>query len=445
MSGFQTKEEPGYKRPLEFLLIAVGLIILFVSEHWVVGDGKVRFEALSALLENGQLDDSKYSMIGPVFSSVLYMLGMVFKSPEWWCARYNFVLLALGIGLILGLYRTRENEAILRKFFLILILGSNFPYHQVHYYGEVFTAVFVAIGIMAICHDRRVLGWILIILGVANTPASIVGLILVSIVLTLQDRQLRNLILPLAAVGLILMENTVRHGSPMATGYTQEYGFKTVMPYSGLPGFSYPFLFGLISILFSFGKGLIWYFPGLLLGVRKEMKTVGAPFFRSYQLWIWFLIGLVLIYATWWAWYGGAYWGPRFFLIASFPASMALAVFLSSDRPRPIVVLLVSVFVLWSFWVGLSGLIFHHRHLLICFENNCALEMLTWYVPEFSPLFRPFIVADPLKPRELIILVYGFSVAFYLVVPVAWHALNGLGRTYVSKIKESVFLQDWNW
>ena len=103
----------------------------------------------------------------------------------------------------------------------------------------------------------------------------------VSIVLTLQDRQLRNLILPVAAVGLILMENTVRHGSPMATGYIQEYGFKTVMPYSGLPGFSYPFLFGLISILFSFGKGLVWYFPGLLLGVRKEMKTLGTPFFRS--------------------------------------------------------------------------------------------------------------------------------------------------------------------
>jgi len=61
------------------------------------------------------------------------VLGKVFRSPEWWCARYNFVGLALGIGLILGLFRTRKNEAILRKFFLILILGSNFPYHQVHY------------------------------------------------------------------------------------------------------------------------------------------------------------------------------------------------------------------------------------------------------------------------------------------------------------------------
>ena len=47
------------------------------------------------------------------------------------------------------------------------------------------------------------------------------------------------------------------------------------MPYSGRQGFSYPFFLGLISILFSFGKGLIWFSPGLLLPVRRALKTAG--------------------------------------------------------------------------------------------------------------------------------------------------------------------------
>ena len=50
------------------------------------------------------------------------------------------------------------------------------------------------------------------------------------------------------------------------------HGIKTIMPYSGRPGFSYPFLFGLLSILFSFGNGLLFFTPGLLLPIRKTLS-----------------------------------------------------------------------------------------------------------------------------------------------------------------------------
>ena len=38
-----------------------------------------------------------------------------------------------------------------------------------------------------------------------------------------------------------------------------------------------------------------------------------------------FTAGLVVVYARWWAWYGGVNWGPRFFVVAILPASVILA------------------------------------------------------------------------------------------------------------------------
>jgi hypothetical protein len=42
--------------------------------------------------------------------------------------------------------------------------------------------------------------------------------------------------------------------------------------------------------------------------------------------------GLVLVYAKWWAWYGGSSWGPCFFVFATVPASLLLAVRLHHVR-----------------------------------------------------------------------------------------------------------------
>jgi hypothetical protein len=36
--------------------------------------------------------------------------------------------------------------------------------------------------------------------------------------------------------------------------------------------------------------------------------------------------------------------------------------------------------------------------LSICGENKSQLELLCWYVPEFSPIFREFVVGFPRVP-----------------------------------------------
>ncbi len=103
------------------------------------------------------------------------------------------------------------------------------------------------------------------------------------------------------------------------------------------------------------------------------------------------IILLVLLYAKWWAWYGGVFWGPRFFLILVFPSCLFLAILIrnfSSLGDFVVCVVLVSM----SFWVGFNGVHFGQDNLGICFDDNYAMEMLCWYVPEFSALWRPFVV-----------------------------------------------------
>src|SRR5260370_34862093 len=65
--------------------------------------------------------------------------------------------------------------------------------------------------------------------------------------------------------GLWLLENLVRRKSALVTGYEGDHGFRTLLPYSGLPGFRYPIFFLALLLLVSFGKGLLFFAVGLVL------------------------------------------------------------------------------------------------------------------------------------------------------------------------------------
>jgi hypothetical protein len=188
-----------------------------------------------------------------------------------------------------------------------------------------------------------------------------------------------------------------RRGSPMLSGYENNAGFKTALPYSGLPGFSYPFALGVISILFSYGKGLLFFYPGVFLPVRRWLRSV--EMMQVYRSWLCVVVGLVLVYSRWWSWYGGYCWGPRFFLFAAMPACFALAHWSQSARTI-FSALSACAITAWCLWVGFSGLVFALSDLGLCSDNNYRLESFCWYVPEFSPLIRPFITARELVEWE---------------------------------------------
>jgi hypothetical protein len=262
---------------------------------------------------------------------------------------------------------------------------------------------------------------------VANTPASLVALGGVVVVLAARRRRLRYLlVIPLTAV-LISGEAWLRHGDPFHSAYANNGGGPTVMPYSGLPGFSYPFLLGLVAILFSFGKGLIWFVPGLFLPVRRRLReAAGAAAGELWSIWLlWtvFVAGLVLVYAKWWAWYGGMYWGPRFFLIAILPASLALALWLAPGRsasaaPTRIWADVVALGVLFlAVWGAANSMVYGQLWPWKCYENSYYLEGLCHFTPVFSSLWYPLVAPPELSGVQRVALAFYGVVLLWFAVP----------------------------
>ncbi len=415
---------------IEIGLIVLGLVgMLLVLPHSIYSDGEYRFQAISALLGQGKLLSdplvTRYSLIGPLFSAPFWYLGKVYATTRWWCERYNLFIFAIGMLVTYWLLKDRIDRSLLRRFFLVLIAASMFAVHTTTYYGEVFTAVCVGFGILALLIRFSVpAGWVAIILGVANTPASIVGLGLVILKYILDSKRFRYVLIGGAAIAVIGIEAWIRRGSPLTTGYADNAGYRTIMPYSGLPGFSYPFFFGMLSILLSFGKGLIFFAPGLLLPVRKILLKMQQEkkleVYRVYVLWMCFLLGLILVYARWWAWYGGMFWGPRFFLFASIPASFALAVRLRHHKEGSLAINLLTLLAFaLSTWVGIDGALYGERvvQLSACIANNYALEALCHYTPEFSVLWQPFVVHYSLSLSQKLYAFYCACVFLYLAFP----------------------------
>jgi hypothetical protein len=128
------------------------------------------------------------------------------------------------------------------------------------------------------------------------------------------------------------------------------------------------------------------------------------------------------LYSNWWGWNGGEFWGPRFFPFASIPAAYLLVEWLRGPRASPGFELFGIGCLMWSVWVGINGLVYGFDIPAICTENHYALELLCWYTPEFSPLFRPFYVPATVPLAERLV------IASFLAVGLALVASRFLGR-----------------
>jgi len=342
--------------------------------------------------------------------------------------------------------KDRVPRGLLRKFFLILVMASMFPNHLLYYYDEVFTAILVAVGCIAIVVGSRLPGWCAIILGVVNTPATLLGLILLNARHILKQKRVRYILAIIITVALILLESWIRRGSPFNSGYANDGGTRTIMPYSGRPGFSNPLFFGLISLLFSFGKGILFFAPGLLLPIRKTLhklrEAIHVDLLAIYILWIAFLIGL-LVYACWWSWHGGWFWGPRFLLFASIPASFALAIRLQWHHTSLRVNILTILILCLSIWVGINGAVYGDQspqYLSAC----GGLEIpLCYYTPEFNVLWYPFVVHLSLDQGQMLYLLYSLFVGAYLLIPLLLTTQRQLTTAALKFCRTRLDLRSW--
>jgi hypothetical protein len=60
-----------------------------------------------------------------------------------------------------------------------------------------------------------------------------------------------------------------------------------------------------------------------------------------------------------------------------------------------------------------NGLVYGLWAIQTCTADQFALELLCWYVPEFSPLFRPLVVPKSLSGIECAVVGYAVLVCVY--------------------------------
>ncbi len=426
------------------LIVSAWALLFFVAPHDIDSDATYRHTALVELITKSHISSIKWPLIGTYLSAPLYYLGNHVQTPDWWVSRYNVILLGVGA---LALWRILGRELparVVRVFVLLLLTSAMLPHESTESGAEPFNAIGVAVGLAAWGTRRYALGTALTALGVANMPASIVGLAFALLSDFLRDRRLRVALPLLLAAALCLGENWLRKGGPFNTGYDHEKGFKTFLPYSGLPDFSYPFFLGVWSLLFSAGKGILFFAPGLFLSWRNERRALSPAARNIFVMWALFVVGLFAVYSRWWSWYGGYAWGPRFFIFASIPASLVLAVRLRAAKAPhtswvdglTLVALLVSI------WVGATGITFRMLGQPFCQGDNYAHESYCWYIPEFSVLATPFVNHGNTNADMRLLLSFWAFVAIYLGAPLAFKLAQHGARNFDPVI---VALNPKNW
>ncbi len=94
--------------------------------------------------------------------------------------------------------------------------------------------------------------------------------------------------------------NAVRFGSPLSTGYSV-----------AVDAWTSPWTEGLLGLIASPGRGLLWHFPLVLVSLWAIRKCQGTS--RTLSILAFSgLVTLLGLYCRWWDWGGSWCWGPRF-------------------------------------------------------------------------------------------------------------------------------------
>ena len=399
----QLQQRFSFLTRIELILLLVGLYLLTQTAYPdIVSDGIIRWQAVSALLNGEAIAPIKFSLVQPILSLPVAIVADLLGESSFTAVSYFNIIILFPFCFII-IYRLSQiySYTLALRFALLLLSASFLPHHLQFYFGEVLSALAITCGILFLKNNP----WLAIIflaIGIANTPAMFVpfSILVVWLFFTQRTWSFYASLGIILAVFFTLGENYLKYGTWLDSPYLAEgeKGFQTFLPYSGLPGFSYPLFFGVISIIFSFGKGLIFFIPGLLITYHSKTRDLLKLNRCTYGGLIIFSAALILVYAKWWAWYGGSFWGPRFFLILVIPASLALAAVLQKSQGNHQYSLKDSLvffgILTLSIWVGISGYVFGLEGLDLCWQDNYQLESLCWYTPEFSVLWRPFVTGS---------------------------------------------------
>lgn len=429
------------ERPALILLFLGLPVWLFALSHGIAGDAAVRYWDLLGVLGFDEPHESPYSRVGPMFASPLVILGLMFEHPVEFVSRFNvLVASAFAAGVWHLESRTRRagvaHLSEVSGFLVGLGLGM-LPKHLQGFYGEVFSACCVVFGILAVYRYAWKPGWAFLVLGAVNTPALLVPLGFLCAWDTILRRRGRGIyprfvvwtpiLALLAAFILYAAENALRSGS-VASSYAVGWsGMPAIAPFQTalIPStmgvwFEHPPDVGLWDLLFSPGKGVMWFCPGLWLLLFRDRDGYGTHRREIAALTV-FFVGMLAVYAPWSCWHGDWYWGPRYFLIASFLS--ALLVWREILRLEWIDVysspaptgrrFLVTLLLLASTYVGVSGAVAGVHGMDLC--QRKSMGFLCWYVPDYSALRLPWVAGVDLGPGELVVAGYQLALLGFLL------------------------------
>lgn len=380
------------------------------------GDDRQRREAVFALAA-GHGHVTKYALIMPMMAAVPYRVGRALGLGTW--VLDNFVLLLwVPWSLLLGARLARLRDVKFAVGVVTLTTISMFALYVTLFNVEAFALMLVSYGALLVLDDvrtrTRVVGMLLLAVGAASVPVQALALGVVGVVLLLRRRNVWCLLAAVIAVAISIADATWTKGHFSISKYPSEsYEYGNLLQWGEIANFGFPIVFGLVGVLFSFGRGLLWFQPAFFARSVDDRDDVVRRWRRTMTL---FVVVMIPVYSKWWAWYGGFSFGPRFFLLAVVPAAVVVTERL--QLARSVGSWLVGVaLAAWSAWVAIAAAVFYLMPAtnLMCRKDDFANLSVCWYFSEYSPLLNPLWEHWHLVPAEVVMMMLAPAAVGWLV------------------------------
>lgn len=412
---------------LPLLLILVQTCLLSIQPFRLSGDDPIRYATATDILSNS-LHETKFSIITSGFFAFLQQI-VNFTDINFSVIKNNgsilWIIWALSITLILRKYRNTRYILIA----LTLVYFSMITPYIIGFNSEVFSALGISLGLALILLTEnllhRILGWICLVIATANTPILLVGAVLAAIYLMISEKRLHYLFYPFAVLIMIILEATIYNGNLSFSKYSleSELGNSVLLPWGVVRGFGYPVIFGILGIILSFGRGIIFYIPTILTLFFRRKKDSLERWITSLLL---ITLAIIPIYGAWWAWYGGLTFGPRFFMLGCVAGGFSASEILYKNNivtKVKLMTLCTSILSLWVSAIGIAYLI-TPKVALMCMQDNFRYEPLCWYSPEYSTILAPIWEGGSVSWQAKIFIIFGIVMYILLFNRIIFHLIN---------------------